>query len=163
VFVRIKAVAFSGNGSPVRVFVIGNSFGFSALFLGLLFRTKGSFLDALDLEPDACHRMGGWLTRAIARAQDLNISVTRGPSPQAVPSAMRGGSYDLAFIDGGHFEKQLQQDFEAVHPFMAATSVIVLHDIVLVGLYDFVMRYFAASAWESHLPRGCTYKNIAGT
>ncbi|CAE7880047.1 unnamed protein product [Symbiodinium microadriaticum] len=165
-FVRLRTLAFltKGGGSvSVHAFVVGNSFGFSALLLGLLFAKSGSgSVDVLDEEPDACTRTGGWLTRQIARTQNLNVSLTRGTSPKDVPKATRTRTYDLAFIDGGHSTSQLQQDFEAVRPFLAQRTLVVLHDVVLYGMYDFVLGYFK-EPWRIHLVRGCAYKNICGT
>ena len=176
-FLRLRTLAFltKGGGSvPVHAFVIGNSFGFSALLLGLLFAKSGpsgsgsvGSVDVLDEEPDACTRTGGWLTRQIARTQNLNVSLTRGTSPEDVPKATRRGTrtgrtYDLAFIDGGHSTSQLQKDFEAVKPFLAQRTLVVLHDVVLYGMYDFVLGYFK-QPWRIRLVRGCAYKNICGT
>ena len=173
-FVQLRTLAFwakdGGGPVPVHAFVIGNSFGFSALLLGLLFARSGSAssegsvgsVDVLDEEPDSCTRTGGWLTRQIARVQGLNVSLTRGRSPKDVPKAMRTRTYNLAFIDGGHSTSQLQKDFEAVQPFLAQRTLVVLHDVVLYGMYEFVLGYFK-KPWQIHLIRGCAYKNICGT
>ncbi|CAE7443434.1 unnamed protein product [Symbiodinium sp. CCMP2592] len=167
-FVQLRTLAFwAKDPIPVHAFVIGNSFGFSALVLGLLFARNGSAssvgsVDVLDEEPDSCTRTGGWLTRQIARVQGLNVSLTRGRSPKDVPKAMRTRTYNLAFIDGGHSTSQLQKDFEAVQPFLAQRTLVVLHDVVLYGMYEFVLGYFK-EPWHIHLVKGCAYKNICGT
>lgn len=57
-----------------RAFVVGNAFGFSTLALALVF--GGGSVDAIDAEVEGrCNRIGSSLTRRIAKASELNVSL----------------------------------------------------------------------------------------
>eukprot|EP00439_Symbiodinium_sp_Y106_P079279 s1089_g17.t5 len=105
-FLQLKRVVLSVPA--VRVFIIGNSFGFSTSVLGYLFAEKGAggSVDAIDAEQNACGHAGSWLTRRVAAAEGLDVQITKGISPEDVPAAMRSEQYDLAFVDGLHETEQ---------------------------------------------------------
>eukprot|EP00439_Symbiodinium_sp_Y106_P079304 s1089_g17.t9 len=137
-FLQLKRVVLSVPA--VRVFIIGNSFGFSTSVLGYLFAEKGAggSVDAIDAEQNACGHAGSWLTRRVAAAEGLDVQITKGISPEDVPAAMRSEQYDLAFVDGLHETEQQE--------------TLLAH---------FQPR--ATTDWSLHMVRGCAYKNLVGT
>ncbi|CAE7674180.1 unnamed protein product [Symbiodinium sp. CCMP2592] len=165
-FLQLKRVVLSIPA--VRVFIIGNSFGFSTSVLGHLFAEKGAggLVDAIDAEQNACGHAGSWLTRRVAAAQGLDVQVTKGISPEDVSAAMRSGQYDLAFVDGLHETEQMMMDFGAIEPYMASAAVVVFHDALLFELQETLLAHFqprATTDWSLHMVRGCAYKNLVGT
>ena len=163
-FTRIRDEYMSpGNAN---VFVIGNSFGFSSIFLALLFTDVGGgggFVDAIDPGPEgACRRAGAWITRKIAAGVGLDVKVTEGFSPYDIPYAVRPhASYDIGFIDGLHTIEQLSLDLSGIEPFMAKKAILVLHDVLLFELQSVVER--ASLDWGRHVIKGKAYKNFVGT
>ena len=115
----------------------------SPRFLGLLFAQAGhGFVDVIDAENEGgCNAAGTWLTSALAAEASIDVRLTVGRSPDQIPKAVRAPFvYDIAFIDGWHSYDQLLADFEALEPYMAPKSVMVLHDVGLFDLHPAVQR-----------------------
>eukprot|EP00929_Paragymnodinium_shiwhaense_P032075 TRINITY_DN17851_c0_g1_i11.p1 TRINITY_DN17851_c0_g1~~TRINITY_DN17851_c0_g1_i11.p1 ORF type:complete len:434 (-),score=46.42 TRINITY_DN17851_c0_g1_i11:778-2079(-) len=147
---------------PTRVFVIGNAFGYSTILLGHLVKEGGGSVDVIDAESEGdCNRAGSWLTRKVAKQDNLDIQLMAGLSPKGVPDAARSKEYELAFIDGLHTVDQLVLDFEAVEPLMSKRAVIVCHDVGFAGMEAAFDRI--PLVWRRHWVRGRKYKNLAGT
>uniref|UniRef100_A0A7S4UR10 Uncharacterized protein n=1 Tax=Alexandrium monilatum TaxID=311494 RepID=A0A7S4UR10_9DINO len=165
-FVNLQEALLASPARRARVFAIGNAFGFSSVVLGLLFARKlgagSGLVDVIDSETEAgCNHVGSLITRSIANASDLDIALSVGLSPRDVPHTMRAPAYDLAFIDGEHTERQLQLDFGAVAPRLAARAAVVLHDVGFFGLHAAVAGL--PPEWRRHPVRGRSYKNLVGT
>jgi predicted O-methyltransferase YrrM len=161
IFVHLRRVMPRRN---ISVFAIGNAFGYSTTFLGLLFAQAGhGFVDVIDAENEGgCNAAGTWLTSALAAEASIDVRLTVGHSPDQIPKAVRAPFvYDIAFIDGWHSYDQLLADFEALEPYMAPKSVMVLHDVGLFELYSAVEKM--SMAWQRHYARGRAYKNLVGT
>ena len=127
------------------IFVIGNAFGFSTIYLALLW--QNALVDVINSESEGEHSgEGSQLTRDIAKRHGLNIQVTKGSSPGDVPAAMRALRYDLVFIDGYHSNDQIIKDFEAVEPFLSERCVVMFHDVKMCNLQEgfrtLAERYF---------------------
>jgi len=160
-FVKLHHIA---DFNVHRVFEIGNAFGYSTLVIAHIF---GVPVDALDAEVTRCAHLGTRLTHELANSAGLEVHVTHGFSPQDVPAAVRRAPYDLAFIDGKHTVEQLILDVEAVRPWLAESSIIVLHDVDAFNLHDAVhaLRFFRLTSTSFHYLRfpGVAYRNLLGT
>lgn len=111
-----------------NIYIIGNAFGFSTLYLAMLF--PGSWIDCIDAEtegPDASY--GSQLTRELAKNINASIRVHKGVSPHNVPESMNKTTYDVVFIDGKHNNAQIVKDFEAVKPYLAERFIVFFHDV----------------------------------
>jgi hypothetical protein len=80
----------------------------------------------------------------LAALAGLNkLRAVKGISPQDVPTivdAELGGHVDFAFFDGGHNNKQIVLDFQAVWSKAARGAVYLFHDVRLFHLYDGIAR-----------------------
>lgn len=148
-----------------RIFGIGNAFGYSTMILAKLWPSAA--LDVLESESEGCAHVGSEVTRRIARSLGADVNLHIGFSPQDVPAAVRKPRrYELAFLDGNHTMEQLLLDFEAVRPFLAQRSVVVLHDVEFAFLESAVQWILASDAGVSfRYFRGKTqaYRNVLGT
>ncbi|WP_185961551.1 class I SAM-dependent methyltransferase [Telmatospirillum sp. J64-1] len=120
---------------PKRVFVIGNSFGWSTIALGLI--NPKSRIVAIDAGYDHNSLEGLELTNLISSELGLNVSATLGTSPQDVDKIIAtqlDGPIDLAFIDGLHTNEQVLKDALAVWPHLSPEGIMVFHDVIMCGL-----------------------------
>jgi len=166
IFVHIlEAMPTPTRTRPRRIFVVGNSWGYSSIILGLLFARKGlGSVDVIDAEvEDNCTTVGSSLTRSLANHSGLDVQLTAGFSPQDVTSAMRFQTYDVAFIDGLHTNEALAADWAAVEPHLARDSpvAVVLHDVGVAALHETVHKI--SSGWSHAMPLGWAHKNLLGT
>ncbi len=121
---------------PARMLVIGNSFGWSSLALGLL-APEGKVV-AIDAGFDQNSLDGIELTNSIAAEAGLRVRAVRGVSPGDVGEIARGqfdGPVDFAFIDGYHGNEQIVLDFDAVRACAAPEAVHLFHDVHNFDLY----------------------------
>ncbi|SDG65120.1 class I SAM-dependent methyltransferase [Roseospirillum parvum] len=119
-----------------RILVIGNSFGWSALALGLA-APHGARLVALDAGLDPFSEEGLSLTEDMAHELGLHVRAVKGFSPQAVPALMAEhfpDGLDLVFVDGLHTVEQVEKDWRAVAPFLARPGAVLFHDVRNCGL-----------------------------
>ena len=148
-----------------KTFIIGNAWGFSTLLLASMFGP----VDALDAEAGNCSFFGTAITRKLVEEKGLDVQLTVGASPAAVPDALRFPRYDLAFIDGLHTDDQVLADFEAVLPFLSPSCVVVLHDVVAFGMQqgvaeildryrDFQYVHFASLRFQNRHGVGIAYR-----
>eukprot|EP00929_Paragymnodinium_shiwhaense_P084911 TRINITY_DN45434_c0_g1_i1.p1 TRINITY_DN45434_c0_g1~~TRINITY_DN45434_c0_g1_i1.p1 ORF type:complete len:425 (+),score=86.56 TRINITY_DN45434_c0_g1_i1:86-1360(+) len=165
IFVRLVKAMSRSRRTPLRVFAVGNSWGYSSVILGLLLGRYGwGSVDVIDAESeDRCTATGSRLTRRLANASRLDVVVTAGFSPQDVPAAMRHPTYDLAFIDGLHTNEALAADWAAIVPRLKhdAPVAVVLHDVGITALHEAVESL--PPAWSRAVPLGGAYKNLLGT
>jgi hypothetical protein len=121
---------------PRDIFIVGSGFGWSTLGLALMFPdARVVAIDNMSLGEDV--GMGIELTRRIASAEGLNVTVVEGASPEDVPRAVNdhlSGGIDLAFIDGLDTDEQQALDFRAVSAFLHDPGVIAFHHVLLLKL-----------------------------
>lgn len=134
---------------PRRIFVIGNSFGWSAVSLALL--NPAAEIVAIDAGFDEHANDGLDLTNAIASEAGLKLTARKGTSPGDVPGIL-ARSFDLpvdfTFIDGYHSNAQIVLDFDAVRAHAAADAVYLFHDVHEFDLYEGLGRIEAQSGLE---------------
>lgn len=140
---------------PRRIFVIGNSFGWSTLALALICpQARVVALDAC-MTPDT--NAGLVLTNLIAAEERLNAIAVRGVSPQDVDQVVRTrleGAIDLALIDGHHTNDAVLADFRAIRPFLAPAQLTLFHDVQAFRLHDGVRAVVAESGLAAQLLLG---------
>jgi|SRR5581483_9621941 len=115
---------------PRRLFIVGNSIGWSTVALALLNPTGR--IVAIDAGFDAGSLEGIELTNRIAAEEGLSARAVKGESPRDVAPILREhelAPVDFAFIDGLHTVAQVQLDFEAVRAHAAADCVYLFHDV----------------------------------
>lgn len=130
---------------PERVFVIGNSFGWSTLALALA--NPGARVVAMDacFAPQTAEGMA--LTNRIAAEEGLNAEAVRGVSPGDVGRVVErhlGGPIDLALIDGLHSDEQQIADYRAIRAHASARCVVLFHDVVACKLLGSLHAIFEA-------------------
>lgn len=131
---------------PRRLFVIGNSLGWSSLALALL--NPDAKTVAIDAGLDRNSRAGIALTNRIAGEEALPLTAIIGSSPEDVPRRIAEhdlAPVDFAFIDGYHSVEQVERDFAAVRPHAAPDCVYLFHDVGNFGLVAGIERIAAAS------------------
>jgi len=136
---------------PKRLFVIGNSAGWSTLALALL-NPAGRIL-AIDAGFDRASLEGLALTNGIAAEEKLPAQAVKGVSPADVgPLLAEHGMapVDFAFIDGYHSVEQVELDFGAVAPHAAPGCVYLFHDVETFNLHQGLDRVASRSGlvWE---------------
>ncbi len=118
--------------NPSNVFIIGNAFGLSSIFLSVL--NPQATVVAIDAAVEGLDNdRGNQLTRQIALEEGLQLEVVHGVSPQDVPSIVKNrlnGKVDLVFIDGLHTEHQQELDFEACWEFGRDRAIYCFHDVL---------------------------------
>ena len=142
---------------PQRLFVIGNSLGWSSLALALL-NPEGRVL-AIDAGFDRNADLGIELTNSLAREHDLPLTAARGLSPEDVPRLLREHAMtpvEFAFIDGDHSVAQVGIDFAAVRRDAAPGCLYLFHDVETFGLRPGVERIAAENGLRWQLLLGTT-------
>lgn len=139
---------------PERLFVVGNSLGWSSLALALL-NPQGRVL-AIDAGFDGNSVWGIELTNGIAREHDLPLTVAKGLSPTDVPRLLGEHAMipvEFTFVDGYHSVEQVGLDFAAIRPHAAPECLYLFHDVETFGLRPGIERLAAESglAWQSLL------------
>ncbi len=121
---------------PRRIFVIGNSFGWSTLALALI--CPQARVVALDACFTSDTKAGLALTNTIAAEERLQALAVQGVSPQDVAGTVRAhldSSIDLALIDGHHTNAAVIEDFRAIRPFLSDRSLTLFHDVQAFRLF----------------------------
>jgi len=120
---------------PKKIFLIGNSFGWSTIAIGLL--NREAQVVALDSGGDPKSIEGLEMTNDIGRELGLNVKAVKGISPTDVEEVVfkeLGGEIDFCFIDGLHTNEQIVLDHDAVQPFLNEDGVILFHDAISCGM-----------------------------
>lgn len=118
---------------PKRIFIVGNSFGWSTLALGLA--REDVHVVAIDSIEEGAHGLQGFsLTQKIIQEEGLsNITLLQARSPENISDVVHqymDGPIDLAFIDGLHTNEQQYIDVQSLQPYMAQDHMIFLHDVL---------------------------------
>jgi hypothetical protein len=113
---------------PKNIFIIGNSYGISAVFLSLLF--PKSIIVAIDKYRTKVIK---FTNKLLSKTNNLKIAV-QGDSPKDVKNIInkyfKNKKLDLVLIDGLHTNKALINDYESVMPFLSSLSVVIFHDVI---------------------------------
>lgn len=123
------------NYHPANVFIVGNSFGWSTLALGMM--NPDARTVAIDLCPRPNEEIGLEQTNLMAQSLGLNISALKGRSPEAVKPTVEAEfdePMEFAFIDGGHTPEHMTMDFQACRDAASENCVYVFHDVINFGL-----------------------------
>lgn len=142
---------------PQRLFVIGNSAGWSTLALALL--NPSARVLAIDAGFDSHSIEGIEFTNRVAAQESLPVQVVKGISPGDVAAILERHSLrpvDFVFIDGYHSIEQVQLDFDAVQPHAAADCVYLFHDVQTCNLHEGIERIAAKSGLAWNLLLGTT-------
>jgi predicted O-methyltransferase YrrM len=118
-----------------KIFAIGNAFGLSTLYLGLLF--PGSSIDCIDDHSEGNDgKRGTEITNAIAQKHNIDLKITVGRSPEDTKKAMRHRNYDLIFIDGNHTNEQMIADFNSLEGSLSENCACFFHDVRLSSMQN---------------------------
>lgn len=137
----------AGCMAPKRILVIGNAFGWSTIALALIF--PDAVVVALDPGEE-----GNMVTRAVAAAGGLRITVETGYSPQGVAAQCvpgLGGPADLILIDAVHTNEAVLTDFAACLPLIHDETVVLFHDVVNWGMIDAFNQIRRDNQLEGHV------------
>lgn len=129
---------------PRTAFVIGNSFGWSTLAVGLL-NPKARVL-AIDAGFDENSLEGLDVTNRLSKALGLGVIAVKAVSPDGVDQAITEhmpGPVDFCFIDGLHTNEQVFKDYAALKPHMSDNGVFLFHDVASCGLAPGIRRIAA--------------------
>ena len=119
-----------------RLFVIGNSTGWSTFALALL--NPAARVLAIDAGFDRNSLQGLDFTNKVAAQEGLAIQAVKAVSPSDVAKTLRTHAMtpvDFAFVDGLHTVEQVQLDFDAIRPNTTPDCVYLFHDVEAAGLH----------------------------
>ena len=142
---------------PRRLFVIGNSAGWSTLALALA--NPLATVLAIDAGFDTRSLEGIDFTNGIAKEEGLRVRVVKGISPTEVGDIVWGQGtepIDFAFIDGLHTVEQIEKDFDAIRATASSDCVYLFHDVETCKLHQGIERIHAKSGLTWHLLLGTT-------
>ena len=128
---------------PAQCFIIGNAFGFSAVYIADVMKQHGGKrVVTLDSQSEGPGQRCAQVARELTGKLDLNdiLSHKKGWSPQDIPRAVEIEAYPLIFIDGNHFHPQATHDFEGMLPYSNDQTVFVWHDSWIRGVSESVGR-----------------------
>ena len=136
---------------PQRIFVIGNSSGWSTFALALL--NPSATIVAIDAGFDKNSLAGIQFTNRIAAEEGLSVCAVQGVSPGDVAPIIgehRLAPIECVLIDGYHSVAQVETDFDAVRPSAAPHCVYLFHDVQSFNLHQGIERIAAKSglAWD---------------
>jgi hypothetical protein len=133
---------------PRNILIIGNSFGWSAVAMALIFpKARILAVDACDERPILD---GLELTNRIASEEGLlNLKAVQGLSPRDIPAIWTahadGQPWDMLFIDGEHVPRQVALDFEGARPYADPRALWLFHDAINFSLLDTVKELGTSS------------------
>ena len=116
--------------SPKRILIIGNSYGFSTVFLSLT--CPDAKLIAFDK-----YRTEGIKTTNRLLAGLSSKEVVQASTPEDIPRLIDnklGGEVDFVLIDAVHTNDMQTEEFNVLNRFLASSSVVVFHDVLSCGL-----------------------------
>jgi predicted O-methyltransferase YrrM len=136
---------------PERLFVIGNSVGWSTFALAML--NPDARVLAIDAGFDRFSIDGLDFTNRVAAEEGLAIEAVKAVSPQDVGPTLQAHAMapiDFAFIDGLHTVEQVELDFDAIRPHAVPGCVYVFHDVQAAKLHAAIERIAEKSAltWD---------------
>jgi len=132
---------------PRGILVIGNSFGWSTLALGLIFPKA----KVVSIDPN---QEGNALTNELAKSGKLNVIAAEGWSPrdlEKVVSNNLGGPVDFVLIDGLHEHDAVLADFDGCMKVIGDSAVLAFHDVLNWDLIDAFRRMLQVSGMSGKI------------
>lgn len=122
---------------PKNIFIIGNSFGWTTLALGLM--CPASRVVAIDICPRPDEAYGIEITNKLGTQINAEIRAIKAKSPDNVPEVIKNNfndKIDLVLIDGGHTPEQQIADFEACKALADEKCIYFFHDVINFQMVD---------------------------
>lgn len=116
--------------SPKRILIIGNSYGFSTVFLSLT--CPDARLIAFDK-----YRTEGIKTTNRLLAGLISKQAVQASTPEDIPQLIEtklGGEVDFVLIDAVHTNEMQTKEFGVLNKYLSSNSVVVFHDVLSCGL-----------------------------
>ena len=127
--------------SPKKILIIGNSYGFSTLFLALT--CPDSVLVAFDKYRTEGIRTTNRLLTGLSNKQVIQAS-----TPDDIPSIIENnldGEVDFVLIDAVHTNEMQTAEFQILDKYLSSKSIVVFHDVLSCGLlpsFNFLKNEF---------------------
>lgn len=115
---------------PKRILVIGNSYGFSTLFLAL------ACPDAKIIAFDKYRTEGINVTNRLLYGLS-GKEVVQASTPEDIARLINsklGGEVDFVLVDAVHTNEMQTAEFEILNDFLSSRSIVVFHDVLSCGL-----------------------------
>jgi hypothetical protein len=145
---------------PKNIFVIGNSFGWTTLALGLM--CPASRIVAIDV----CWRLeeayGIEVTNRIGRQISAEIRAINARSPEDVSDVVKEnfeGGIDFVLIDGGHTPAQQRADFDACKPLANEKCIYIFHDVLN---FNMIESFVDIAKLNDHLISSLLFRTPSG-
>jgi predicted O-methyltransferase YrrM len=149
---------------PKNIFVIGNSFGWTTLALGLM--CPEARVVAIDLCPRPEEALGIEVTNQLGQQIEADVRAIKAKSPDDVAVVVGnnfadrfGGGIDFVLIDGGHTPEQQTLDFEACKPLASENCVYIFHDVINFKMVD---SFVAIANSNDHLNSSLLFRTPSG-
>ena len=145
---------------PKNIFVIGNSFGWSTLALGLM--CPESCIVAIDFCSRPDEEYGVQVTNRLGSQIDAEIRAIKAKSPDNVSDIVRknfNGGIDLVLIDGGHTPQQQKADFLACKESANEGCVYLFHDVINFQMVD---SFVEIAKHNDHLLSSILFRTPSG-
>ena len=126
---------------PKNILIIGNSYGFSTVFLSL------TNLDARLIAFDK-YRTDGIKTTNKLLFGLRDKQVIQASTPDDIPSIIEnklGGTVDLVLVDAVHTNEMQTAEFAVLDRYLSAKSIVVFHDVLgcnLVSSFEFLRAFY---------------------
>jgi predicted O-methyltransferase YrrM len=118
--------------NPKRILIIGNSYGFSTVFLAL------SCPDAKLIAFDKYRTQGIETTNRLLSGLK-GKAVIQASTPEDIPNIINSkldGEVDFVLIDAVHTNEMQTAEFEVLNGFLSSRSTVVFHDVLSCGLLE---------------------------
>ncbi len=145
---------------PNNIFVIGNSFGWTTLALGLMSPT--SRVIGIDMCPRPEEAHGIEVTNELGRQIQSRTRAVKAKSPDDVPEVVANyfeGGLDLVLIDGGHTSEQQTADFAVCKKLANDNCVYIFHDVINFGMVD---SFTKITTQNDHLVSSLLFRTPSG-
>ena len=145
---------------PKNIFIIGNSFGWTTLALGLMCPT--SRIVAIDICSRPEEEFGIKETNRMGEQISAEIRAIKAKSPENVTSVITNnfeGGIDLVLIDGGHTPQQQTDDFLVCKKLANEQCVYLFHDVINFSL---VKSFVTIAAENTHLISSLLFRTPSG-
>jgi hypothetical protein len=145
---------------PKNIFVIGNSFGWTTLALGLM--CPMSRVVAIDVcwRPEEAHGID--VTNKIGQQISAEIRAIKAKSPEDVSGVVKKnfrGGIDFVLVDGGHTPNQQRADFDACKPLANDNCIYIFHDVLN---FNMVESFVEIAKLNDHLVSSLLFRTPSG-
>ena len=140
------------NAQPSRLMEVGSFRGYTALLMAQHMH-EGATLVTVDRSPDH-----GEAYRDAPEAAQIERRV--GETGPEMFSGDQDQSYDLIFLDAGHFYEEVRYDTELLLPLLADDGYLVWHDYANWGYFT---RHNGVPEYLNELAASLPIAHIAGT